>query len=115
MQTEEHETTNLMHYNIFKSVSGDTFSVQGIFTVEAWDGAIFNAAIERCPKAWWWYVVGAVSVSVLIYYPSAQGLYQQYIVTNLGASAGSQNPIKQLEHFDEVTDLMLSDIIKLGI
>lgn len=68
----------------------------------------------RCPKVWW-YVAGVVSDSRAFYYPSAQGLCYQHIVPNLGASVGSQAPIKQPDHPDTFTDLMLSDIIKLSI
>lgn len=76
-----------------------------------------TSAILRCPKAWWrwWYVAGGVSDSMPIYYPFAQGLHCQHIVPNLGASVGSQGPIKQPDHSDKFTDLMLSDIIKLSI
>lgn len=70
--------------------------------------------------AWWWrwwYLGGGhlISDSVPVIYPSTQGLHQQHIVPNLGASVGSQSPIKQPDHSDKVTDLMLSDIIKLSI
>lgn len=56
-----------------------------------------------------------VSDSLAVSYPSAQGLHHQHIVPNLGASVGLQSPIKQPDHSDKVTDLMLSDIIKLSI
>lgn len=42
-------------------------------------------------------------------------LHHQHIVPNLSASAASQSPIKEPDHSDKVTDLMLSDIIKLSI
>lgn len=50
-----------------------------------------------------------------VFYPCAQGLHHQHIVPNLGASVGSQSPIKQPDPSDKVTDLMLTDIIKLSI
>lgn len=56
-----------------------------------------------------------VSDSMPVSYPSTQALHHQHIVPNLGASVGSQSPIKQPDHSDKVTDLMLGDIIKLSI
>lgn len=90
-----------------------------LHTVLSSDEAIFNVcAILRCPTVWWWwwYLVGLLlSDSMPVFYPSAQGLPHQHIVPNLGASVGSQSPIKQADHSDKVTDLMLSDLIKLSI
>lgn len=55
-----------------------------------------------------------VSDSVPVFYLLG-GLHHQHIVPNLGASGSSQSPIKLPDHSDKVTDLMLSDIIKLSI
>lgn len=76
------------------------------------------SAILRSPTVWWWYLAGGghiVSDSVPVFYPSTQGLHHQHIVPNLGASVGSLSLIKQPDPSDKVTDLMLSDIIKLSI
>lgn len=56
-----------------------------------------------------------VSDSESVIYPFARSLHHQHIVPNLGASVGLQSPITQPGHPDKVTDLMRSDIIKLGI
>lgn len=56
-----------------------------------------------------------VSDSKSVIYPYTQSLHHQHIVPNLGASVGLQTPLTQPDHPDKVTDLMRTDIIKLGI
>lgn len=75
------------------------------------------SAILRCPSVWWWwYLGGAPHIRFRAPHLSLCSVCTTSILSLILVHLlAHKAPLKQPDHSDKVTDLMLSDIIKLRI